>query len=526
MKYSPTLTVEENAYINGVSVATVRKYIQIHKINRRGDNKRERLKEILSLRRNNPNWSARRIAKELNIAPCTVCEYLKSIGVQTEQGKSYAKVSTDILHFDSDTPIDFMRMETYDTSLLNVVAFSSGGFTYDGSSIGFGNMKRYPIEFMGHTFSCPETAYIACCYGLNNEDCIRIQKEIQSCTNGLFCKRKYRYNELDEKYGRKDFHQSIWHFNLMLYLVWLKCKKYPEFCEMLLAVPDDTIIIENQNGFKKAKVGDWGCKNLIALKAYKERYKALREHGLSKAKAKGKAIIQTWNRGVWSGCNHQGKILMACRAALRNGTEPCVDYQSLNDAELYLFGKQLLFGGLKDRSRNLQKTNKRLSLEELDAVCTYSKQDVITFKNKGKNAIFSNFHPFTFTVDGITFHSVEQFYHWRRLQGTKYVDTLLSFDGKDNANRCFNYSRNRGVSKMIEKDLVKRIEYMREGLRYKLKYCDGFKEALLNTSGKSIAEINQTSKDNDIWAVNKDTLTGSNILGKLLMELRSMITEE
>ena len=142
MKYSPTLTVEENAYINGVSVATVRKYIQIHKIDRRGDNKRERLKEILSLRRENPNWSARQIAKELHIAPCTVCEYLKSIGGQTEQGKSYAKVSTDILHFDSDTPIDFMRMETYDTSLFNVVAFSSGGFTYDGSSIGFGNMKR------------------------------------------------------------------------------------------------------------------------------------------------------------------------------------------------------------------------------------------------------------------------------------------------------------------------------------------------------------------------------------------------
>ena len=67
---------------------------------------------------------------------------------------------------------------------------------------------------------------------------------------------------------------------------------------------------------------------------------------------------------------------------------------------------------------------------------------------------------------------------------------------------------------------------MREGLKYKLKYCEGFKDALLNTGGKSIAEINQTSKDNDIWAVNKDTLAGSNILGKLLMELRSMITEE
>ena len=41
--------------------------------------------------------------------------------------------------------------------------------------------------------------------------------------------------------------------------------------------------------------------------------------------------------------------------------------------------------------------------------CSYAKNDVVAFKNKGKHAIFSNFYPFTFEVDGVTFHSVEQY---------------------------------------------------------------------------------------------------------------------
>ena len=155
--------------------------------------------------------------------------------------------------------------------------------------------------------------------------------------------------------------------------------------------------------------------------------------------------------------------------------------------------------------------------------CTYPKDGVVAFKNKGKYAIFSNFYPFTFVAHGVTFHSVEQYYHWRRLEGApKYRQTMLSFDGEKHAWQCFNYSRNRWVKQVIETDLNKRITYMREGLRYKLEYCEAFKETLLKTGNKIIAELNQTSKSDDIWAVNKtsDGYEGSNILGKLLMELR------
>lgn len=167
-----------------------------------------------------------------------------------------------------------------------------------------------------------------------------------------------------------------------------------------------------------------------------------------------------------------------------------------------------------------------MTLSELETVCTYDRSELVCFKNKGKNAIFSNFYPFTFTVDGVTFHSVEQFYHWRRLQGTpRFQEKILTYTDEKNAWRCFNYTRNRGVAAVIEKDLSKRIEYMREALRLKLTHCEGFREALMATGNRPIAEINQTSKPDDIWAVNvsREAASGSNILGKLLMELRQSL---
>lgn len=129
----------------------------------------------------------------------------------------------------------------------------------------------------------------------------------------------------------------------MLYLVWHKCLKYPDFGEMLLAIPDNVAIIENQNGFKKVKVGDWGCKNPEAKEAYDKRLAELKGSGKATGKMKEAATIDTWSVGKWTGMNHCGKILMACRTALRNHTVPHIDFQELNDAKIYLFGKLLIF---------------------------------------------------------------------------------------------------------------------------------------------------------------------------------------
>ena len=529
--YDPDKSVIQNAIDNGVSVPTVRKYIKEHKIDRMNDERARVHAPIHKMQMEHPDWSARRIARELGISQTTASKYMKIDSIVPVEGKWSARRERESITFNAETPIDFMRMEEYDTSKLRVVAFSNGLYQFNGHSIGFSNMKEYPIDFMGYRFNCPETAYIACCYSLNNDDCIRIQKEIHASTNGLKCKRQYRYNKVDRTYGRKDFHQSVWHFNLMLYLVWLKCQTYPKFSEMLLAIPDDTVIIENQNGFKKVKVGDWGCKNRDSKLEYDKRVKELKNGGRATTKIKEKATIETWGVGVWKGMNHCGKILMACRAALRRGSTPNINFQALNDAEIYLFGKRLTFNNLNRSKEAIDNQSIiRCTTEELLKVCTYPKKDVITpFRN---DSILSNFYPFTFTVDGVTFHSAEQYYHWRRLEGfPEYQADILSFDGKRNAWDCYEYVRGKKkpsvrlekkVRAAIEMDYEKRFQYMREALQYKLQFCEGFKEALLETGGKIIAERDQTRGKQDIWAVkpSRTECIGANILGKLLMEVR------
>ena len=344
MEYRPDLSIKENAQLNGVTESAVRKYLMVHKIDRRFDEKLKRFNAVKALQRSHPDWSARAISRETGISPSTVCNYMELDELMKSEGKVSMNEKLDCLKFDSNTPIDFMKYEHYEGSTVNLVAFSNGAFKYNGHSIAFSNMQSYPITFMGERFESTETAYIACNYGLNNTDCIQIQKEIQASTNSLLCKRQYRNNEVDKKYGRKDFFETEWHFNLMLYLVWLKCKQHPEFCEMLAAIPDNYVIIENQNPFKKVKKGNWGCKNSAALKAYNAKVKQLKATGMKGViKIKEAATIATWNVGVWEGCNHQGKILMACRTALRTGTVPCIRYDLINKAKVYLFGKLLHF---------------------------------------------------------------------------------------------------------------------------------------------------------------------------------------
>ena len=311
MNYNPNISIKENALNNGVSEAAIRKYIKVHRIDRRYDQKLRKYMPIKKAMEEHPDWSARAIARELGIAPATVCHY-KNKGISKREGKISLREAYRCLDFDTNTPIDFMRMEEYDGSKVGIVAFG---------------------------------------------------KTPQSTTS----------------------------------------------------------------------VG------------------------------------------------------------------------------------QLV---------------ERFTKNELLEVCTYNKEDMERpFDNK---SILSNFYPFDFTVNGKTFHSTEQYYHWRRLQGhPEYQQELLSFTGERNAWDCFYYIRGKkkprirlekSVKDAIEKDYEIRFEYMREALRYKVRYCKGFKEALLDTGDKIIAEKDQTYSKKDIWAVHK--CSGANILGKLLMELRSEIKNQ
>ena len=74
--YNPTLSVEENARLNKCSVANVRKYIQVHCIDRRFDTKITLWKRVNSFASKNPNTPISKAAKALKISPNTYKKYL------------------------------------------------------------------------------------------------------------------------------------------------------------------------------------------------------------------------------------------------------------------------------------------------------------------------------------------------------------------------------------------------------------------------------------------------------------------
>lgn len=95
----------------------------------------------------------------------------------------------------------------------------------------------------------------------------------------------------------------------MLFVVWTKCKGNATFSRLLQTVPDDVILVEKTDIERDRTRTVWG------------------------------AI--TNEDGKLVGENNLGKILLICRRALIEGTEPHIDYDLLRSKDIYLFGKLL-----------------------------------------------------------------------------------------------------------------------------------------------------------------------------------------
>lgn len=92
-----------------------------------------------------------------------------------------------------------------------------------------------------------------------------------------------------------------------------------------------------------------GCKNKTLTEARKElAIKLKAENTHLKNKELEHLINVETNKlndiGEWRGQNNIGKILMICRDCLIEGSEPEIDYNLLNKAGIFLFGKRLQLG--------------------------------------------------------------------------------------------------------------------------------------------------------------------------------------
>lgn len=234
------------------------------------------------------------------------------------------------------------RIEHYDASVTKIESFRHGDDVIDGREFTLGNMcSDYPFELKGIKFYNSESAYIAGGYSYNKEEHIRIQTILTQNTNGFQAKKEYRSNRY------KGVFRADWEsFNIewMKYVVWCKCTSNPSFAELLRSIPDDAMIVENSTGMVNPTSKVWGCHNdyLEELRSAKvERYKLNHPHATKKEL---NIERNKWNNfGVWEGKNIMGKILKICSLCIKHKIEPPIDYETLNGANIYLLGQQIVF---------------------------------------------------------------------------------------------------------------------------------------------------------------------------------------
>ena len=239
---------------------------------------------------------------------------------------------------------DFMREEAYNASSQICYAFRRGTDERNGVVLSLGNMvSGYPFILDGVRFHNSECAYIAGAFSDGTEEQLSLQERLAECTNGYMAKKSIR--KPYEALKRADWES----FNVqwMLYIVWTKCLGNANFRKVLLSLPVDAVIIEDstfQNG-RTATV--WGTKNAELKGRLNQLKKELKAKGMSKAAIKreldARRLGEWANVGLFRGKNVMGKILMACRDALRNGSEPQIDYTLLREKRINLLGHLLIF---------------------------------------------------------------------------------------------------------------------------------------------------------------------------------------
>lgn len=174
------------------------------------------------------------------------------------------------------------------------------------------------------------------------------------------------------------------------------------------------------------------------------------------------------------------------------------------------------------------------NFSELTKKSTYDKKRSILFnsilgKKDPRAMMFSNFKPFEFQADGLTFYSVEQRFQWLRLaQRPDFQKNIMKYGLEDNGHNVKHYSSRPNVKPVLNNDCEQLVKWMRECLRYKLQFCEGFKDELLKTG--NVALVEYSTWGDDFWGAvgqkgNGKTLAGSNVTGKLLMELRDELTQ-
>ena len=240
--------------------------------------------------------------------------------------------------------LDFCNVEVYDASALNCFAFRHGYDVKGDWPLSLGNMVRgYDFNLQGLHFHNSECAYIAGAFSEGTDTHLAIQRQLVACDNGFMAKKGIRKPHENEK--RADWEE----FNIqwMLYVVWQKCLGNDDFRKLLLSYPKDAVIIEDSTFQAGRTATVWGTRNMELKQRLNLLKREMKAQGMTKAAIKreqDRMRLGEWATvGSFVGQNIMGKILMACKVALENGTEPSIDYALLNRKRINILGKEITF---------------------------------------------------------------------------------------------------------------------------------------------------------------------------------------
>jgi transcriptional regulator with XRE-family HTH domain len=248
--------------------------------------------------------------------------------------------------------LKFNASTILDGTIENCWSFRNNGDIRNGFDVNFGNMVKYPMTLFDKQFNDSESAYIAGCYTNPDRRSVEIMGEISDFKGGGYMlKKNYRsLNKLEDTiiHIRKDWKK----FNIdwMLLVLWSKVQTNNEFREMLKQVPIDAHIIEDTSFMHSGDTTQvWGAKNieLKELRSTKNKLliKRLLREGLTVLATFDKGEQKLHNRinnaGIWKGQNLTGKCLKLCQLALLQETIPPIDFELLNNSNIYWFGQKI-----------------------------------------------------------------------------------------------------------------------------------------------------------------------------------------
>ena len=237
--------------------------------------------------------------------------------------------------------------EQYNVAEHYCVAFRRKEDLWKGIRMPFGNMNGgFAYEMHGAMFPTSEHAYIAGIFSSNTPEHIAAQKELLG-SNGRNAKKVVR-----RKYAafeRKDWYE--YNVEWMLYCVWNKVNQCSEFRDLLLAIPEGAILIEDTSFQHTVKPFDspayWGARNPEKL-AFKNLVDDYSDTLVFKSEAARERYVDEllWdycNVGIYTGNNVMGKILTYIKQCLHDRIAPDIDYGLLESKKIHIYGNLIDF---------------------------------------------------------------------------------------------------------------------------------------------------------------------------------------